>query len=455
MRIWWAIVLGALVVGCDGGSNPGDDGDDDGRETVIDAPATPNRDVDILFMIDDSPSMADKQQNLANNFPNFINTITAGTEGLPNLHLGVISSDMGTSASTGTPGTPIGQLGQGGCAQRGKAGALTVNGAPVTEQFIVDVETGGARQKNYTGELAQVFGQMARLGPGGCGFEQPLAAIKAALDNNPSNAGFLRPDALLAIVMLTDEDDCSAQDPGLFAAGEGTLGPQQSFRCTRFGVTCSTGGATPDAMNQVGVKTGCTASTSSDLVDDVTKFHDFITGLKADPSTILVAAIAGTVEPFQVELRAPGGGTPVPALAHSCTFQGTNGPEVADPPVRIQSFLDQFPGSVSSSICQADLSGGLAQIGERLRQSTGTLCITQELADVSAQPELQVDCIVEDLRAGDAEQIPPCDAGDSLTCWQLEEDPTACPAAQNLKLVVVRDTPPALGTRTRARCVVP
>ena len=43
----------------------------------------------------------------------------------------------------------------------------------------------------------------------------PLYATKLALDERVSdgtNAGFLRDDALLAIVILTDEDDCSRED---------------------------------------------------------------------------------------------------------------------------------------------------------------------------------------------------------------------------------------------------
>ena len=55
-----------------------------------DIPVTVNRDLDILFLIDDSPSMADKQNNLAANFPNFINVLNTIEGGLPNVHIGVV-----------------------------------------------------------------------------------------------------------------------------------------------------------------------------------------------------------------------------------------------------------------------------------------------------------------------------------------------------------------------------
>lgn len=38
-------------------------------------PATVNRDLDILFVIDDSPSMLDKQTNLKSSFPVLVNTL--------------------------------------------------------------------------------------------------------------------------------------------------------------------------------------------------------------------------------------------------------------------------------------------------------------------------------------------------------------------------------------------
>ena len=44
-----------------------------------------------------------------------------------------------------------------------------------------------------------------------------LEAMRLALDPaTTENAGFLRENSALAIILLTDEDDCSARDPLLF-----------------------------------------------------------------------------------------------------------------------------------------------------------------------------------------------------------------------------------------------
>ena len=53
------------------------------------------------------------------------------------------------------------------------------------------------------------------------GFEREIGIDPFLTGNghgNRENAGFLRPDSLLAIVVVTDEDDCSGKEPGLFDA---------------------------------------------------------------------------------------------------------------------------------------------------------------------------------------------------------------------------------------------
>ena len=69
--------------------------------------------LDILFMIDNSNSMADAQKKLASQFPRLVAALTAGRiDGQPgqefppvqDLHLGVVSSDMGLVGVPNIPG---------------------------------------------------------------------------------------------------------------------------------------------------------------------------------------------------------------------------------------------------------------------------------------------------------------------------------------------------------------
>lgn len=433
----------------------------DPRQIVAEVRATPNNNLDLLFVVDDSPSMQDKQNNLAVNFPNFINVLNTLPGGLPNLHLGVVTTDMGTKGSEdASPGPAIGQIGVGGCSGTGDSGNLQISNAPVSGTFISDIkETNNTRTRNYTGTLTDAFSLMARgIGAGGCGFEQPLAAMKAALNNNPANAGFLRPDAVLGVVFVTDEDDCSIRHATMLGPESATLGPLGSFRCARFGVTCAIGGATPDAMNQVGTKDQCSGSVGSTYMTDIAPYTAFLAGLKGDTRNVVVGAIMGPTSPFAVELRTPpGGGTPATALAHSCSYSGNTGLEVADPGVRMNAFLQGFPNASSSStICQQDLSGPLALIAGLVARSIGSPCLTTALLDVdpgTAGP--QYDCIVEDHVGTSVTVIPACSDGSAPTCWQLQTNVQNCPTADHLELVVTRPGAPNPALITRIRCRVP
>ncbi|HWU87564.1 MAG TPA: hypothetical protein VN253_09835 [Kofleriaceae bacterium] len=455
------VIAAAIGAGCggDGGTGGTPDGGMDERQTVVELPATPNRDLDLLLVMDDSVGLLEIQGSLKVSLPLLIDRLQRVPGGLPNLHVGVVSTDMGTRASgSPTPAPPIGQIGNGGCSGIGKNGVLQkFLAATITGSFLSDVaQTDGTRLKNYTGDLAVTIGQMISGGAGGCGFEQPLAAMRAALEGQPANAGFLRPEAQLAVVFVTDEDDCSAASTSLFDANTSSLGPLGSFRCTRFGVTCAGGGATPDAMNQVGVKSQCGPSPSSAVLDDIGQFRDFLRGLKSNPRQVMVAGIIGPTEPFQVELRTPpGGGDPEPGLAHSCAFQGQQGGQVADPAVRLQAFLDEFPDrSMSSTVCKQDLSAGVKGIGDLIGRVIGSPCVAAQLADAKPdEPGLQVDCVVEDVVGTTATKLEPCDAG-AQPCWKLEADAASCSGPGNLKLAVARSSPPVPETVTRMRCAV-
>jgi len=78
---------------------------------------------------------------------------------------------------------------------------------------------------NYTGDISTVFACLAsNLGTGGCGYQHLLQAFEFALiakgiGNEEQQVMFLRPAALLGLVFLTDDDDCSAAlNTGFFQA---------------------------------------------------------------------------------------------------------------------------------------------------------------------------------------------------------------------------------------------
>src|SRR5262245_4306774 len=97
---WGLMALVILGAACGGGSGKPDGGGSGGtggtgNRWTGSISGSINRNVDILFLVDDSSSMRLSQDNLNRNFPVFMNTLMNAPQGLPNMHLGVISQDMG------------------------------------------------------------------------------------------------------------------------------------------------------------------------------------------------------------------------------------------------------------------------------------------------------------------------------------------------------------------------
>src|SRR5512138_2421462 len=125
-----------------------------------------NRNVDMLFLIDDSSSMRLSQANLERNFPTFMTTLRGmpGGPGLPNLHVAVISSDMG--AGDGSVASCDSTGGKNGIFQYTPRGSCAASPLQAGNTYIID--SGG--QKNYTGAIEDAFTCIAALGETGCGF---------------------------------------------------------------------------------------------------------------------------------------------------------------------------------------------------------------------------------------------------------------------------------------------
>jgi hypothetical protein len=411
-------------------------------------PAQTARELDLLFMIDDSTN-GDMQVTLAAQVGVLLDRVAAASGELPSLHIGVVTSDLGTTGSLApeAPGPQIGSPGQGGCAGHGKDGVLQTSGAPITGAFIVDEPDGsGGRSTNYTGELAATLGQMVRVGSGGCGFEQPFGAIRRGL-TNPVNVGFMRPSAQLAVVMLADEDDCSFLDPALVAADPSVLGALESFRCTRQGIVCD------QSLDEVGSKTGCRSNEESSYVESTGLTVDFLRELKRDRSMIHVGALVGDPSKVSIALiPPPGGGVPQPGLENSCRYTGQNGSSAANPGVRYRELVDSLGSQATLvSSCETDYAPQLHAIARVITPAFGVTCLdTTRLADASTEAGVQPTCEIVVERDGVATPLPMC-AGEG-DCYELVADAAACPdAADHLRLVTRIASPPA-DAYVRARC---
>ena len=119
-------------------------------------------DLDILFMIDNSSSMTPLQMKMLMQDPSFMTVLAGFPNGLPNIHVAVVSSDMGapgdSASSIGC--TPTGDDGVFRSAPQGACINTTLTSGST---FISNV--GG--HANYTGTLPDVFSCIAQLGVDG------------------------------------------------------------------------------------------------------------------------------------------------------------------------------------------------------------------------------------------------------------------------------------------------
>lgn len=163
------------------------------------------------------------------------------------------------------------------------------------------------------------------------GFDTVTRALDPSLNLNPD---FLRDDALLLLVFVTDDDDCS-------------VGPDEASRTS--GEACWAEGADP--------------------LREVAAFYDYVTTqVKSSPSQVLAASIVGPVprdfvwDGFQVSCSAP---------------DDTTGNRIAFPGDRYTRFTRLFGArGVVGSICEANFEPILRQITRAVSRNIGLNCIS-------------------------------------------------------------------------------
>jgi hypothetical protein len=434
----------------------------------------PVRHLDLLFMIDNSPSMKPKQDKMKAQFPKLIDALRDPDDHtLPDLRIAIVDSDLGAGNSTRCSATRVyGDKGQ--FQMRGAADC----GAKADARWLQYTQ---GQAVNFTGELSTVFGCLAsNVGVAGCGYEHQLAALEWAFyfGDNKNQWDFLRPEAYLGIVLLTDEDDCSAPpESKMFQP----TNPNESgsLRCATRAHACdgatltypttaplsvpyeSCHARTDATCDEFQVDTSSATSCNplmslSQLADEVKQLKGG--GAEAD-SKILVAAIYGTpragdtvARPYKIDLTPNPDSPPSPIaqvydywpicydpdfMPAGSGFDKTAADHGATGGLRIKAFLDQFKPAnrLDYSICESDFGPAMDGIGKTLRNMMGNLCVPFKLADSSDEPGVQADCRVvyrTPRTVTDAngvaslvydespESLPRCDASRTPDCWEVK-----------------------------------
>ena len=496
------------------GDGTGDDGDDAGESTgVLTCADVPEqctvrlelrRAVDILFVIDNSGSMGGEQGTLAQSFASFIQVLEDQQVGA-NYRIGLTTTD-GTGSMRATScrsrlhefqfSWAFGDIDerQRGCLDNCSIGELTLN-PPWVEK--------GAGTTNVPNgiDLATALQCIGPQGVNGPGFEAPLESMRAALIDNPN--GFVRDDALLAVIFVTDEADCSMD----FSTAEWiqsfdgsvfwTTGDRASSgACWKAGVTCSGGpGTYDDCYAEDKNRDGLPTDSEDDAVlYPKSRFENALTAIAQEKQElggqgeVLVALIAG------VPLDYPQTGELVYADSFDPAFtaeygigpgcgQGTE--TIHDPPgippVRLKEFAESFQtvGNNIFSVCDNDYSVALQDIAAAIGEVNTRACVAGCVSDTEPGTSgLQPACMLVEKQFADdpGTVVPKCNVSEqgwqfptpgANVCYRSLTDrgnATLSPwdnmsaqcrtVGSNLELVVERrdGIPVASGTSVEVRC---
>jgi hypothetical protein len=329
-----------------------------------------NGELDVLLQVDSSNSMAEEQALLQAQIPHLAHALATGdsdgdgVQDFPaqdSVRFGVVSPDMG-SFGVAVPTCGTGDLG----AAYGDDALLRTEGLatgclasyPAVAELSADMGPTGV-----TAFVDQVR-CVGTLGIGGCGFEQQLESLlKASTPSTSSirffggttghgdgaNAALFRPDSMLAMIVLTDEDDCSAADPELFDPMSPRYSGSLNLRCFE----------NPGAVHPA------------------TRYVDGLLALRSDPADLIYAAITGVPldavgtdyaamlsHPDMIERVDPADPS---RLVRSCETAGVG---IAYPPRRIVTVASELDaagaGTVVGSICSPDFTPAIDAILTRV-----------------------------------------------------------------------------------------
>ncbi|MDJ0764622.1 MAG: hypothetical protein QNJ97_16710 [Myxococcota bacterium] len=460
--------------------------------------------VDLLVVVDNSLSMEQEQNILATGFFTLINALAKPIIGpewpfpaVENMRVAIVSSDMGLQY--GDDGhvddapdyfVPKGCEGDGddgkfltkmpesvdvksgviACESDGDqcpAGFSCDNEVCVSSQNPSAVDCPGLNsdddfaetsKDNANNDLATQVACMSQLDTEGCGVEQQLQAAVRALSRKGQGSGeggFLKETHLLAILTVSDEEDCSVRDPGLYTTQEWESG------------TSGTNGLLNVACNYP-------EDNETDYLFEPNVYWDKFVKFKDDePKAVVFAAIVGVPlddvcqgqgsdidacldhEKMQLKLIQTG----VPETTHfepACTREVGEGDEAelvteARPGRRYVQLAKKFAkNGYVYSICNEDWSPAMRDIAQVIAKNMQPQCYAKRL-EWTREEDDQDDSDCENCGKAKCDVIAVYDRMPGAE----EGCPEALDVPANQVATETVDNPNGSGTVTRHFCRVP
>lgn len=388
-----------------GGADPtGDPADGSGGDATSSdpTPAEPTDELDVLFVIDNTGSMGEEQANLSASIGSFVDPLVeAGMD----VRVAVTTSDDSNywCRGAGVSSPEGGQFVYSSC--RGRLGDFYFAGDDtLAEPACTDFCGADSLPGENTAPWLDVTDSTSAIGAlqcmlpqgiNGCGFESTLESARKAIlltDNaDQDEAGFIRDGAHLAVVILTDEADCSFNPTHQNTVfGEEGVGNQafwslpdvqqspSSAVCWNAGVDCDFSQGQCTAVDK-DVDGNPTADLDAAALYPLTRFRAQLETLREGKlpagADVFVFGIVGVPSNY------PDTGTITyaegPDGSDSASFQARFGvgqgcaSQVAEavPPVRIRELVENSAWGTNGklySVCDADYGNTLADMANTI-----------------------------------------------------------------------------------------
>jgi len=437
--------------GGDDDSEEGDDDDDDDDDDDADDGLSPcdgdfgcQNQIDLLFVVDNSGTMGEEQLNLANQYANLITKLEnlKDEDGQPvgaDVNIMVTTTDMWNPQCEGpwvkpdyepAAGDPI----DSSCSDRTQrfeshegldftstCTDVCTTGAVPTDPFIHFNSNGN---NVMGGTPADALSCIGPQGVDGCGYEAPLESMIQALRpqacwNDPDNCDdpnwnwverpFLRPDAALAIVMITDEADCSmknfnAMEAGAFLEGDAPTSAvcwNAGVECTGFDPATGTYAECHSANRALdgSLVSGPDFPADAPALQPLSRYTAFLEGLKADGKDVIMLGILGVPEvtahnelpPFE----------PTEGGVHSLEYRDWNQADlIPGDPDTVEAKTEKFgigPGCTGYDAATMQSTGQaippvrIKEVCESLNSGDDVRCCIESICDDDFSPA--IDCL--------------------------------------------------------------
>jgi hypothetical protein len=406
------------------------------------------KDVDVLFVIDNSGSMGAAQASLSAGFPAFLDVLEAEDVGA-NYRIGVTTTDNGNPYCE-TTGPEAGKLQMSSCRSRQSEFVFPNPPTDVTAIACTDLcdiddldiqptttdldpeprprpwleniegktnlpDADGDGTPDYT--TVQAFQCFGPQGLAGCGFEAHLESMYKALlrseKEDEPQYGFVRSNAILSVVIVTDEVDCSYNSdygsiflPADMGGNEVFWEPEptgvtptgfpSSAVCWNAGVACTGGPGAYDECHAENYDLDGNVGAADDaaVLHPLSRYIGFMEDLEDQKrdftpnAEVLVALIAGVPAGYETEQAelvyadATGQEQHDFGIGAGCV----NGELHARPPVRERELAEAFEvGGQRNvySICANDFAPALDSIADSIRDQLRPTCMPACVADTN------------------------------------------------------------------------